>query len=101
VHLFSHAKGKLLYDPQIAAFVPGGGPAGFHVAGGSRGGFTLSGALSEGFAAGAAAAKAVGFGNGSVPPTPAVVAEEHEPAKFIWRVPANRAASAGSTCRTT
>ena len=90
VHLFSHAKGKLLYDPQIAAFVPGSGPAGFHVAGGCRGSFTLSGALSEGFAAGAAAAKAVGSGNGSVPPAPGVVAEEHAPAKFVWRVPANR-----------
>ena len=33
VHLFSHARGKLAYNPEIASFVPGAGPASFHVAG--------------------------------------------------------------------
>jgi sarcosine oxidase, subunit alpha len=90
VHLFSHAKGKLLYDPEIASFVPGAAPAGFHVAGGCRGSFTLSRTLAEGLAAGAAAAKAAGFGAGAHPPVPTVAAEEHAPPKFIWRVPAAR-----------
>jgi sarcosine oxidase subunit alpha len=90
VHLFSHAKGKLLYDPEIASFIPGAGPAGFHVAGGCRGSFSLSRALTDGFAAGALAAMAAGFGSGAVPPPPTVAMEEHAPAKFVWRVPANR-----------
>ncbi len=90
VHLFSHARGRLLYDPEIAAFIPGASPAGFHLAGGCRGSFPLSRCLTEGFAAGAAAAMAVGFGNGAVPPAPRVAAEEHAPAKFVWRVPSQR-----------
>jgi sarcosine oxidase subunit alpha len=90
VHLFSHARGKLVYDADTASFIPGTGPAGFHVAGGCRGTFTLSGCLSEGFAAGAAAAAAAGFGSGAVPPTPRVALEESAAPKFIWRVPAHR-----------
>ena len=90
VHLFSHARGKLLYDPEIAAFIPGAAPAGFHAAGGCRGSFTLARVLSEGFAAGAAAASAAGFNGGGVPPTPRVAAEEFAPPRFVWRVPANR-----------
>jgi sarcosine oxidase subunit alpha len=90
VHLFSHAKGKLVYEPEIASFVPSAGPSGFHVAGGCRGSFSLARALEEGFSAGAAAAKAAGFGDGAAPGAPGVAAEEHAPARFIWRVPANR-----------
>ncbi|HXV25592.1 MAG TPA: sarcosine oxidase subunit alpha family protein [Alphaproteobacteria bacterium] len=90
VHLFSQARGKLLYDREIAAFIPGAAPAGFHLAGGCRGSFSLSLCLSEGFAAGAAAAMAAGFGSGAVPPLPHVALEERSPPRFLWRVPAHR-----------
>ncbi len=90
VHLFSQARGKLLYDPEIASFVPGAGPTGFHVAGGCRGSFGLARCLAEGFAAGAAAALAAGYGNGVAPPLPRVALEEWAPPKFVWRVPAHR-----------
>ncbi len=90
VHLFSQARGKLLYDLEIASFVPGAAPAGFHVAGGCRGSFGLSRCLTEGFAVGAAAAAAAGFGNGVAPPPPRVALEEWAAPKFVWRVPAPR-----------
>ncbi len=90
VHLFSHARGKLLYDREIAAFIPGASPAGFHLAGGCKGSFSLSLCLSEGFAAGAVAAMAAGFGSGAVPPMPRMAMEERAAPKFLWRVPAHR-----------
>ena len=90
VHLFSHARGKLVYAPPIASFVPGPGPAAFLVAGGCRGTFDLGGCLTEGFAAGAVAAAAAGFGSGAVPPMPRIAPEEWAPPRFIWRVPAYR-----------
>ncbi len=90
VHLISQARGKLLYDPEIAAFVPGAAPAGVHIAGGCRGSFALSRCLAEGFAAGAAAAVAAGCGNGATPPLPCVALQESAPQRFVWRVPASR-----------
>ncbi len=86
VHLYSQSGGKLRYDDQIAAFVPGAPRPAQHLAGGVRGSFTLAACLAEGFAAGAAVAEAAGFR-----PTPAAVptvdGKDDAPARVLWALP--------------
>ena len=65
VHLFSQARGKLVYDDALATFVPGSAPAPITPAGAANGRFDLAGALAEGHAAGLAAAAQAGFPAGA------------------------------------
>jgi sarcosine oxidase subunit alpha len=57
VHLFSQARGRLLYDSRLGAFVPGEDLERTSVVGAAKGEFTLAGSLASGQAA---ALKALG-----------------------------------------
>ena len=60
VHLFSQARGRLRYDPDLAAFVPGEPGGANRSAGACNGEFDLAACLWQGFEAGAAAAADAG-----------------------------------------
>ncbi len=61
VHLYSQSRGRLRYDPNLAAFVPGEARQGTIPAGSANGAFGLGGCLAEGRDAGHAAAERCGF----------------------------------------
>lgn len=56
VHLFSQSRGKLVFAPDIDAFVPGSSVQAERSAGAASGTYDLEACLAEGFAAGAEAA---------------------------------------------
>ncbi len=56
VHLFSQSRGKLVYDAELDAFVPGTSAQAERSAGSAKGTYDLAACLGEGYAAGAAAA---------------------------------------------
>jgi sarcosine oxidase, subunit alpha len=62
VHLFSQSRGKLRFDSELQAYVPGISVEQERSAGACRGVFGLAGALADGAAAGEAAARAAGYG---------------------------------------
>ena len=61
VHLSCHLGAKPLWNPELAAFVPGTSPPGMRVAGAAAGHLTLAEALTDGAMLGAAAASDAGF----------------------------------------
>ncbi|GGF24813.1 sarcosine oxidase subunit alpha [Aliidongia dinghuensis] len=61
VHLFSHTKGKLEWNEELQAFLPGEHAEASRCAGACNGSFGLATALGEGAAAGLAAAANAGF----------------------------------------
>ncbi len=61
VHLFSQSRGKLVWDPDIQAYLPGQSAEAERSAGACRGRFALKDALVDGIDAGRAAAQATGF----------------------------------------
>ena len=93
VHLHSQAKGKLVYDDRLAAFVPApcAPPAvpASRSAGSANGAMNLAACLAEGLAAGAAAARAAGCGNGTPPPAPNASPDHQAPLQPLWQVRAN------------
>ncbi|MGH7119607.1 MAG: sarcosine oxidase subunit alpha family protein [Acetobacteraceae bacterium] len=74
VHLFSQSRGRLRFEHDSAAYVPGLSVEQERSAGACRGVFGLAAALAEGAAAGGAAAHAAGFGDGRAPGIPASAA---------------------------
>ncbi|MDI4235578.1 sarcosine oxidase subunit alpha [Bradyrhizobium sp. Arg237L] len=60
VHLFSQSRGKLVYDEDLKAYLPGESVERERSVGGCRGVFDLSTSLADGFAGGLSAAKAAG-----------------------------------------
>jgi sarcosine oxidase, subunit alpha len=60
VHLFSQARGRIRYAPELAALVPVADSSRVRCAGAVAGRFSLAECLAEGFAAGRAAAHAAG-----------------------------------------
>src|SRR5574337_378532 len=64
VHLFSQSRGKLRFDNELAAYVPGVSAEQERSAGACRGVFGLAAALADGAAAGEAASAAAGKGGG-------------------------------------
>jgi sarcosine oxidase subunit alpha len=88
VHLFSQAQGRLRWDDGVAAFLPDTARQRVTVAGALAGAFDLAGCLAGGAAAGAAAAARAGFGDGTAPAVPAVVASVEAPPRALWLVPA-------------
>ncbi|WP_417234969.1 sarcosine oxidase subunit alpha family protein [Arthrobacter sp.] len=60
VHLFSQRQGKVAWNKELAAFVPGNPVRDLHTAGAVNGSFDLAACLAEGAAAGQAAVTAVG-----------------------------------------
>ncbi|HKF72270.1 MAG TPA: sarcosine oxidase subunit alpha family protein [Stellaceae bacterium] len=87
VHLFSQSQGRLRFDEGIAAFVPHISVQHERCAGAVNGCFALGGAMAEGAAAGAAAAQAVGFGDGRAPVLPAAETREIAPLRPLWLLP--------------
>ncbi|WP_454629993.1 sarcosine oxidase subunit alpha [Bradyrhizobium cenepequi] len=60
VHLFSQSRGKLIYDEDLKAYLPGESVERERSVGGCRGAFDLGASLADGFAGGLNAAKAAG-----------------------------------------
>jgi sarcosine oxidase, subunit alpha len=88
VHLFSHAGGKLRYDEQRGAFLPGEDLDGTTVAGAAAGAVELSDCLEDGRRAAEAALGVVGIqpGESQTPPTAESVTGGRPP-MVLWRVP--------------
>ena len=88
VHLFSQSRGRLRFDAERAAFVPGESVQRERSAGASRGLLRLSECLADGIAAGADAVRAAGFEAGPEPSCPAVQEWGDEaPVRSLWAVP--------------
>jgi len=85
IHLHSQRQGKLVWNEDIAGFVPGGAVRDQATAGAVNGTFTLGGSLSEGATAGNAAAARAGFTAPLVVPDAASVAPA--PCRPLWLVP--------------
>jgi sarcosine oxidase subunit alpha len=86
VHLHSQRQGKLRWDEELAAFVPGSVVPDQQVVGSGRGSYALADCLAEGISAGAAAAIAAGFDSAVEPSAPkAPVASA--PTRQLWLVP--------------
>ncbi|MDF3304179.1 glycine cleavage T C-terminal barrel domain-containing protein [Rhodococcus sp. T2V] len=88
VHLFSQARGKLRYEENLGAFVPGETLDGVSVAGSTNGIFDLAGCLHDGERAGREILGALGFdapAPGSDTDTSA--APETTKPLVLWRVP--------------
>jgi len=96
VHLFSQSRGRLEYDDDIDAFVPGD----CHVtnpnisAGACRGSFDLADCLSEGLEAGAAAARETGFET-AAPEAPGTERINQGPIRALWTIPTDHPVSKG------
>ncbi len=88
VHLFSQARGKLRYDADLGAFVPGETLQGTTVAGAAHGVFDLGGCLRDGDRAARAALADAGIDSGASAPLPtAEPRPEPTPPLVLWRVP--------------
>ena len=88
VHLFSQSQGRLRFDAERAAFVPGESAQRERSAGSASGLLSLSECLADGVAAGADAVRAAGLETGSEPACPAVQEwNDCAPARTLWAVP--------------
>ena len=88
VHLFSQSQGRLRFDEESVAFVPGESMQRERSAGAARGLLRLSECLADGIAAGADAVRAAGLEAGTEIPCPAVQEwGEHVPVRALWAVP--------------
>ncbi|WP_420404718.1 sarcosine oxidase subunit alpha family protein [Nisaea sp.] len=88
VHLHSHQSGRPVYDPAIAAFVPGASRMNDRSIGAARGRFGLAECLADGIAAGRDAAEELGFAAGPLAATPATEEPAAGPFMTLWQVPA-------------
>jgi sarcosine oxidase subunit alpha len=87
VHLHSQSGGRLAFDADIAAFVPGAAKQATRSAGAARRVFDLAGCLADGMQAGAEAAREAGFGDAAAPPVPATEAEAEGALLPLWDLP--------------
>ena len=88
VHLFSQSRGRLRFDAERAAFVPGESVQRERSAGAARGLQRLSECLADGASAGADAVRAAGIEAGPEPSCPAVQEwGDGVPARPLWVVP--------------
>ncbi|MFW2238884.1 2Fe-2S iron-sulfur cluster-binding protein [Rhodococcus opacus] len=87
VHLFSQARGKLRYDENLGAFVPGEDLDGVSVAGSANGVFDLDGCLRDGQTAGQSIMRDLGYTvpERTIDPEPAPAIEQSTPL-VLWRV---------------
>ena len=88
VHLFSQSRGRLLFDPARACFVPGESVQRERSAGASNGTFQLAYCLSEGREAGKAAAAEAGFRKRGTSAAPRVAMTETVDLTPFWLTPA-------------
>ena len=88
VHLFSQARGKLRYDADLGAFVPGAPIPAASVAGAATGELTLRGALSGGAAAAVSALADLGLpAVEGLTPAFAAAPPVGRPTMVLWSVP--------------
>ena len=88
VHLFSQSQGRLRFDAERAAFVPGESAQRERSAGAARGLLRLSECLADGASAGADAVRAAGFEAESESACPAVEEwGDGAPVRPLWAVP--------------
>lgn len=91
VHLFSHAQGKLKFDNEIGAFVPGEEKPSIHLAGSITGAFSLSECLMQGNQAGLESARQAGLkvveSGGVLPDVPEQSTAAMQP---LWKVPSTK-----------
>ena len=88
VHLYSHQSGKPVYDPAIAAFVPGTSRMNDRSIGAARGRFSLGDCLTDGFTAGHETVAALGFSVGDAMDIPSTDESATGPLKILWQIPA-------------
>ncbi|MDH3695342.1 MAG: sarcosine oxidase subunit alpha family protein, partial [Gammaproteobacteria bacterium] len=86
VHLFSQSQGKLRFDDDIAAFVPGESRQAERSAGACKGTFNLAACLDEGLAAGEAAASDAGYESDRVVKRPDAEGVDYS-IQPLWQVP--------------
>ena len=95
VHLFSQARGRLRYDENVGAFLPGEKLQGLDVAGAAAGVLDLSGCLADGQRAAQEALAAVGIEPAPDDRLPAAAPPDPTGAPLVlWRVPDVPAAEA-------
>ncbi len=93
VHLFSQTRGRLRYDEQLGAFLPGEDLDGLTTAGSAAGLFTLAGCLTDGHRAAREALTHAGIGLAEADVVPnAANTDEAAAPLVLWRVPAGPAA---------
>ncbi len=86
VHLHSHALGRIDWNDDLAAFVPGEARQAHVSVGAARGAYGLTACLADGFKAGADAAEASGFATAALPDTPCTDEPESRPLQAFWAV---------------
>lgn len=96
VHLFSQSRGKLEFDDDIDAFVPGKchSTSANRSAGACRGDFALGDCLKGGLEAGAAAAAEAGF-KADTPAAPATELIQQGPLRALWTIPCDHPVGKG------
>jgi sarcosine oxidase subunit alpha len=87
VHLHAQSGGKPYFDETKACFVPGRSVQPERSVGAANGAFSLGECLTEGFSAGTQAARAAGFGDGSVATLPTTPSLTEAPLQPLWLVP--------------
>ena len=94
VHLFSQTRGRLRYDEQLGAFLPGEQLDGLTVAGSAAGVFTLAGCLADGHRAAREALTDAGIATRPTADVLPAAADTDEAAAplVLWRVPGGPAA---------
>lgn len=90
VHLHSQSGGKLTWDEEILAFVPGAARQATRAAGAARGLFRLTDCLADGARAGTESARTAGFGSGAAPALPACEDEAAYRIAPLWSITAPR-----------
>ena len=90
VHLFCQAQGRLRFDEERAAFVPGTYAQHARSAGAANGSLMLADTLAEGFGAGRAAAAAAGFEPGMTVAVPSAGRWREAPLRPLWLIPSRR-----------
>jgi len=87
VHLHSQSRGRLRFDDEIAAFVPGESPQAERCAGAARGELDLQRCLDDGWKAGAAAARDAGHAARRRQRRPRAESRANAPSEPLWEVP--------------
>ena len=87
VHLFSQSGGKVVYDQELTAFVPGRSVQADRSCGGAKGDFRLGACIRGGYEAGAAAAVAAGCQAPGTAPDPTCDESEENPVAPLWTIP--------------
>ncbi|MDH3661505.1 MAG: sarcosine oxidase subunit alpha [Alphaproteobacteria bacterium] len=86
IHLHSQSRGRPIYDPERAMFLPGAPAQNERSASACAGVLPLEDALRSGAEAGCGAAAAAGF-EADMPDVPELDRDDEAPARVLWQVP--------------